>query len=101
MSRTLREAAVQADPQLPVHLAELLQVAEGSRTSTLDRLCKAQRSSSGKAIVKALQRAEEVARLGAGRVELHDVPANRMKLLARTGLGNKASALARMCGTRR
>jgi len=34
--------------------------------------------------------------LGAGRVEVGDIPANRLQVLARTGLGSKASALARL-----
>ena len=47
-------------------------------------------------MVKALQRAEQLAALGAGRVEVGDIPANRLQVLARTGLGSKASALARL-----
>src|ERR1019366_9204728 len=34
--------------------------------------------------------------LGAGRVGVDDIPANRQQVLARTGLGSKASALARL-----
>lgn len=47
-------------------------------------------------MVKALQRAEQLAVLGAGRVGVDDIPANRQQVLARTGLGSKASALARL-----
>jgi hypothetical protein len=47
-------------------------------------------------MIKALQRAEQLAGLGAGRVEVGDIPANRLQVLARTGLGSKASALARL-----
>lgn len=47
-------------------------------------------------MVKALRRAEQVAALGVGRVEVDDVPMNRLKVLARGGLGSKASALARL-----
>ena len=43
-------------------------------------------------MVKALQRAEQLAVLGAGRVGVDDSPANRQQVLARTGLGSKASA---------
>jgi hypothetical protein len=39
--------------------------------------------------------------LGVGRVEVDDIPANRQQVLARTGLGSKASALARLGEPRR
>jgi hypothetical protein len=47
-------------------------------------------------MVKALQRAEQVAAYGAGRVEVDAVPVNRLPVLARTGLGSTATALARL-----
>jgi len=47
-------------------------------------------------MAKALQRAEQLAALGTGRVEAGDIPANRLQVLARTGLGSKATALARL-----
>lgn len=47
-------------------------------------------------MVRALQRAEQIAELGVGQVDVADVPANRLQLLARTGLGSKATALARL-----
>jgi hypothetical protein len=47
-------------------------------------------------MVKALQRVGQLAALSAGRVEVGDIPANRLQVLARTGLGSKASALARL-----
>ena len=47
-------------------------------------------------MVKALRRAERIAELGVGRVEVSDIPANRLQMLARTGLGSKTSALARL-----
>jgi hypothetical protein len=43
-----------------------------------------------------LVRVEDIARLRVGRVKVAGVPVNRMKLLARYGLGSKAPALARM-----
>src|SRR5664279_2391910 len=52
-------------------------------------------------MVKALRRAERIAELGVGRVEVSDIPANRLQMLARTGLGSKASALARLGEPRR
>ena len=59
--------------------------------------CAARRGAApGPEMVKALQRAEQLAALGVGRVEVDDIPANRLQVLARTGLGSKASALARL-----
>jgi len=93
---TVAAAAKRADPQLPRQLGELLQVSDRSRFSALERLRRSPRRSSGPEMVKALQRTEQVAALGVGRVEVDDVPVNRLTVLARTGLGSKATALARL-----
>lgn len=93
---TLAAAAKRADPPLPRQLGELLHVSDGSRFSVLERLRRSPRRSSGPEMVKALQRAEQVAALGVGRVEVDDVPVNRLKVLARIGLGSEAPALARL-----
>jgi hypothetical protein len=92
----LAAAAGNVDPRLPERLANLLQVPVGSRVSELERLRRSPRRSSGPEMIKALQRAEQLAGWGAGRVEVGDIPANRLQVLARTGLGSKASALARL-----
>ncbi len=89
---TLAAAARRADPRLPRRLAELLQVPDGTRISALERLRQSPRRSSGPEMVKALQRAEQIAALGVCRVEVDDVPMNRLKVLARPGLGSKAPA---------
>ena len=96
----LAGAAHRVDPGLPARLAALLQVPEGARLSELERLRRSPRRSSGPGMVKALQRAEQIAALGAGRVDVEDIPANRMQVLARSGLGSKASALARLARRR-
>ena len=70
------------DPGLPERLANLLQVPDGSRVSELERLRRPPRRSSGPEMVKALQRAEQLAVLGVGRVEVDDIPANRQQVLA-------------------
>jgi hypothetical protein len=70
-------------------------VPDGTRVSALERLRQSPRRSSGPEMVKALQRAAQLAVLGVGRVGVDDIPANRLQVLARTGLGSKASALAR------
>jgi hypothetical protein len=92
----LAAATRSVDPGLPERLVNLLQVPDGSRVSELERLRRSPRRSSGPEMVKALQRAEQLAVLGAGRVGVDDIPANRQQVLARTGLGSKASALARL-----
>jgi hypothetical protein len=92
----LAAATRSVDPGLPERLANLLQVPDGSRVSVLERLRRSPRRSSGPEMVKALQRAEQLAVLGAGRVGVDGIPASRQQVLARTGLGSKASALARL-----
>ena len=98
---TVAAAAKRADRQLPGRLVELLQVPPGSRVSALERLRRSPRRSSGPEMVKALQRAEQVAAVGAGRVEVDAVPVNRLTVLARTGLGSKATALDRLSEPKR
>ncbi|MFE3454965.1 Tn3 family transposase [Nonomuraea sp. NPDC059194] len=93
---TVAKRTRRADPGLPVKLAGLLEVAAGSRFSELERLRQAPRRTSGPELVRALERVEDIARLRVGRVKVAGVPVNRMKLLARYGLGSKAPALARM-----
>ncbi len=92
----LAESATRVDARLPHQLVELLKVPDGSRVSTLERLRQSPRRSSGPEMVKALQRAEQVAELGVGRVDVSGIPTNRLQVLARTGLGSKATALARL-----
>jgi len=74
----------------------LLQVPDGRRVSALERLRQSPRRSSGPEMVKALRRAEQIAVLGASLVGVDDIPANRLQVLARSGLGSRASALARL-----
>ncbi len=97
----LAGAALRVDPLLPGRLSDLLRVPDGSRLSQLERLRRSPLRSSGPEMVKALQRAEQLADLGAGRVEMGEIPPNRLQVLARTGLGSKASALARLSEPKR
>lgn len=66
----LDASARSADTRLPERLVSLLQVPDGSRVSELERLRRSPRRSSGPEMVKALQRAEQLADLAAGRVEV-------------------------------
>ncbi|MGI8846886.1 MAG: Tn3 family transposase [Candidatus Dormibacteria bacterium] len=90
-----RQAQI-VDPLLPQRLGDLLAIPEGLRLSGLERLRRAPTRSSGPAMVKALERAEEISRLGVSRIDIQDIPANRLTVLARTGLGSKATALDRL-----
>ena len=56
---------------------------------------------SGPGLVKALDRAAELAGLGVRRVDCSAVPANRMALLARYGLASKAPTLEGLAEPRR
>ncbi len=88
LHEALAAAADEADPGLPARLAGLLLVPDGARVSELERLRRAPRRSSGPEIIKALPRAEQLAASGAGRIEVADIPANRLRVVARTGLGS-------------
>ena len=68
MYAALAAATRSGDPGLPERLANLLQVPDGSRVPELERLRRSPRRGSGPEMVKALQRAEQLAVLGAGRV---------------------------------
>jgi uncharacterized protein DUF4158 len=74
-------------------LEALLLVPQGARISGLDRLRTGPVNVSGKALAGALERALEVKRLGAGGVQLSDVPAAKISALARYGLSAKAPRL--------
>src|SRR5450755_4208136 len=70
----LAAATRSVDPGLPERLAKLLQVPDGSRVPELERLRRSPRRSSGPEMVKALQRAGQLAVLGAGRAGVDDIP---------------------------
>src|SRR5262249_61121123 len=74
-------------------LWKLLEVQAGSRFSTLERLRTAPARVSGPAMVTALERAAEVAGVGAGTVDVSGAPATRLAALARYGVTAKAAAL--------
>jgi hypothetical protein len=80
---TVSQAAVAADPGLPRRLGDLLQVPQDARVSELERLRRGPTRVSGRELVAALDRASELAGLGAGAVDLSAVPANRLEALAR------------------
>ena len=82
--------------ELRRRLDGLLVVSDGSRWSELDRLRRAPARASGPGMVRALDRAAEVAGLGAGRVAVGEIPPAQLEGLARQGLTANAAMLRRL-----
>jgi len=76
-------------------LVRLLEVADGTRVSDLERLRRGPTAQSGKALVAALDRVAEIIGLGAGPGGLEAVPPRRVLELARYGVNAKAPFLRR------
>ncbi|WTA49309.1 DUF4158 domain-containing protein (plasmid) [Streptomyces sp. NBC_00842] len=94
-------AAHRADPALAPALAELLVVPEGKRVSELERLRTPPTKSTGTAMVRAMERVEEISAFALGRVNLSRVPVNRLSTLARYGQLSKAQTIERAPDPRR
>lgn len=94
-------AAHRADPQLAPALAELLAVPEGKRVSELERLRTPPTKSTGTAMVRAMERVEEISAFALGRVNLSRVPVNRLSTPARYGQLSKAQTIERAPEPRR
>ncbi len=99
--RLWRSIAVGVPPDLADRLSKLLEVEAGSRFSALERLRTAPARVSGPEMVRALERAAEVAGVGAGTVDVSGVPATRLAALARYGVTAKAAALRELADSRR
>ena len=83
----LHEAlAGQVDVALRARLEALLAVPNGDRFSELDRLRRAPTRASGREMVRALDRAAEIAAVGAGALDVGEVPPGQVEALARQGL---------------
>ncbi len=98
---TVAKAAHRADPALPGDLAALLKTPEGSRYSELERMRRPPTRSTGTAMKGSLQRVEDIAAFGMGRLKLEQIPPNRLSVLARYGLGTKAPKLERTAEPKR
>ncbi|TMR93937.1 Tn3 family transposase [Nonomuraea basaltis] len=94
-------AAHRADPALAPALAQLLVVPEGRRVSELERLRTPPVKSTGTAMVRAMERVEEISAFALGRVNLSRVPVNRLSTLARYGQLSKAQTIERAPEPRR
>ncbi len=98
----LHEAlACQVDVALQARLEKLLAVPGGERFSELDRLRRAPTRASGREMVRALDRAAEIAAVGAGALNVGEVPPGRVETLARQGLTSDVWVLRRLPGARR
>lgn len=87
--------------ELGQRLDKLLTVPSGSRVSELDRLRRAPTRASGPEMVRALDRAAEIAGFGTDRIDVADVPPSRVAALARVGLTGDAFTLRRLPRERR
>ena len=99
--RLYSRLAGRVSTELGQRLDKLLTVPSGSRVSELDRLRRAPTRASGLEMVRALDRAAEIAGFGADRVEVADVPPGRVEALARAGLTGDAFTLRRLPAVRR
>jgi hypothetical protein len=82
-------------------LDSLLTVPPGQRISELDQLRRGPVRISGPQMKWALKRAEEIADLGVGEVDVSAIPPRRLAELSRYGLDGKASLLRRHGDPRR
>lgn len=94
-TRRVARAASRADPSLAPALAELLVVPEGKRVSELERLRTPPTKSTGTAMVRAMERVEEISAFAPARVNLSRVPVKRLSTLARYGQLSKAQTIER------
>jgi hypothetical protein len=84
-------AAHRADPAPAPALAQLLAVPDRKRVSELERLRTPPVKSTGTAMVRAMERVEEISAFALGRVNLSWVPVNRLSTLARYGQLSKGA----------
>ncbi len=85
---TVAQATRRADPMLPGLLVDLLEVPDWARFSELERLRRSPTRTTGLAMARALDRVNDIAVFGLGRVNVERVPPNRLASLARYGLGS-------------
>jgi hypothetical protein len=101
MHAALAAAAAGVDPALPVRLRASLRVPPGTRFSEMESWRRSPTRVSGPGLVKALDRAADLAGLGVRAADCSVVPPNRVAALARYGLVSKASTLAALAEPRR
>ena len=89
------ERGRRADASLPGDLVALLEVLEGKRLSKLERMRRPPTRTTGNAMKGALERVDEIAAFRLGKVQVEQIPPNRLSALSKSGLGSKAPNLAR------
>jgi len=100
-ARLWRVLAAAPDAGQRERLEALLVVPEGERQSHLDRLRRASTRVSGPSLVAALGRLDEIRAIGVTGLDLSQVPAGRLKALARHAASSWAAVIARMPPDRR
>src|SRR6266849_4112235 len=78
------------------HLKELLVVPAGARRSALGRLRRGPTQPTAVGLLEALRRLIDVRGLSVGELDLSDIPAGRLKVLARYASTARAQAIQRM-----
>src|SRR5664280_1126778 len=101
MHATLAAATAQTDPALPGRLLASLRVPAGVRFSEMESWRRPPTRVSGPGLVRALDRAADLAGLRVRAVDCSGVPPNRVAALARFGLASKAPILAALAEPRR
>lgn len=100
-TEAVARATVRADATLAQALAGLLAGPEGRRVSELERLRTPPVKTTGTAMVRAMERVEEISAFALGWVNLSRVPVNRLSALARYGQLSKAQTTERAPEPRR
>jgi hypothetical protein len=95
-TRLYRKLARKPSAEQRDQLNELLVVPAGARRSTLDRLRRGPTQPTAAGLVEALRRLIDVRGLNVGELDLSDIPAGRLKVLARYASTARAKAIQRM-----
>ena len=99
--RLWRTLAAAPNAAQRTRLEGLLELADGARYSTLDRLRRAPISASAAGLVAGLDRVRDIRGLGVSDIDVAAIPAGRMAALARHAVAARAQAVARMGDERR
>src|SRR5713101_7374223 len=95
-TRLYRKLARKPSAEQRDQLKEVLVVAAGARRSTLDRLRRGPTQPTAVGLLEALRRLIDVRGLSVGELDLSDIPAGRLKGLARYANTARAQAIQRM-----
>ena len=99
--RLWRRLSALPSPDQIEKLETLLQVPEGKRGSSFERLRRSPVRISGPALVAALERLQDIRALGVASLDVSGVSPNRLKSLARQAFKANAQTVSRMTRNRR